>query len=397
MKLRNLLYPATLSIMAFMAIQCKNAEQDRPSPKLQGKQLTIIATLEQPVGTKTTLSSERKVLWSEGDQIKVYNSSNPEGVVFTLDAAYAGTGTGQFTGEALSGSGPYYALYPASIGDKLSRSSIPINLPSVQTYAAGSFGPGAAVSVAKGGSVENLIFKNVLGGVSFTFSNSHAISGIRLQTRGAEAITGTGKVNMSNDIPSLIMDAPSSDDQSYLMMTCPGDASTSFCFMLPPGAFDQGFIVEFLDKNGNVMFKSAKAEVNTVVRSSILSMPELSFKADFNAGFFTSESFGYYPSIGPSEVFDNSKEYTPGVCQYAYKTGDDRYVRVQSLSLGFCTEITTPKSMSLGETYEATVSMVDGSIKTSFTMDYTVLQKTGNKVWLVNDAEKMGIIQKLED
>ena len=395
---RNLLLTFMLAAAALVAVQCKNAEKDAPAARRQGKMITIEASLEQPVPTKTSLNSARQVLWSAGDKIRVYNASHPDGVVFTLEAASAGTVMGQFTGEALSGSGPFYAVYPAEAGGKLSEGSIAVTLPARQTYVEGSFGSGAAVSVARGESQSGLLFKNVLGGVSFSLTGEKAISGVRLQTKGAEALSGAGSVSMSGDIPVLAMDARTSDDGSYLYLDGPATASASFCLMLPPGALEQGFLVEFLDAEGNVMFRSAKAEVNTVTRSSIVAMPASAYEPAYKAGFFTSDRFGYFPSIGADAALDVTKAYVPGACQYAYKdASDSRYVRVQSLPLGFYTEITTPRTMDLGARCEVTVSVLVEDTMTTETKEYTVLQKTGDRVWLVNEADKTGIIQLMED
>ena len=398
MNTRSLLYPAMLALVMLFVTQCKNAEQDGPATRPNGKQITIKATLEQPVGTKTSLSSERKVLWSAGDKIKVYNSSTPSGVVYTLSGG-AGTTAGEFTGDALSGNGPFYAVYPAEAGGSLSGTGVAVTLPATQSYVEGGFGSGAAVAAAKAEAIKQLNFKNVLGGVAFTLSGSKSISGIRLQTLGDEALNGAGTVSLSGDTPSLSMGSKTSDDQSILSLDGPGAASASFCLMLPPGAFEQGFLVEFLDGEGNVMFKSAKATVNKVTRSSILDMPESAYTAQYKAAFFESDSFGYFPAIGADAALDDSKAYDSETCQYAFKTGSTRYIRVQSLSKGFYTEITTPKDMSLGTAYDVSVDILSntssGASMETVSKSFTVLKKTEDRVWLVNGSE--GVIQKLED
>ena len=90
--------------------------------------MTITATLEQPVGTKTSLSSERQVLWSVGDQIRIYNSDTPAGVIYTL-ADGEGTTAGKFQGDPLTGQGPYYAIYPASAGGKSATINVNVVVP----------------------------------------------------------------------------------------------------------------------------------------------------------------------------------------------------------------------------------------------------------------------------
>lgn len=400
MRMRSLFYPATLALVVLLAVQCKNAEQDGPATRTRGKQVTIMATLEQPSGTKTSLSSERQVLWNVGDQIRVYNSDTREGVVFTLEEASAGSTAGTFSGTPLSGDGPFYAIYPASVGGTLGESGIAVTLPSEQVYAAGSFGSGAAVSVAKANSIKRLNFKNVLGGVSLAVTSSKAFSGIRLQTKGDEALNGSGTITLGEEAPAITV-TRTSDDNSFLYLKCPEavTAPASFILMLPPGAFASGFLVEFLDSEGNVMFRSAKAQdSNTVTRSNILDMPVTEYTAQYKAEFFESESFGYFPAIGagtPLKALSHNEE----TGQYAYKNSNNsRYVRVQNLQDGFYTEVTTPASVTLGGTCQASVTTLEGNTKTTASnKTFKVLKKTGNRVWLVNETDKVGIIQLMED
>ena len=53
--------------------------------------------------------------------------------------------------------------------------------------------------------------------------------------------------------------------------------------------------------------------------------------------------------------------------------------------------------MALGGTYEVTVEKVEGSSLTSSKANYIAVQKTGDRVWLVNPEDNTGIIQKMED
>ena len=399
MKMRSLSFPATLALVVLLAVQCKNAEQDGPATQTRGKQVTIMATLEQPVGTKTSLSSDREVLWNTGDQIKVYNSTTLAGVVYTLSEG-EGTTAGKFTGDPLTGDGPFYAIYPASAGGTLGENGIAVTLPSEQVYAVGSFGSGAAVSVAKANTIKRLNFKNVLGGVSLAVTSSKAFSGIRLQTKGDEALNGSGTITLGEEAPAITV-TKISDDNSFLYLRCPEavTAPASFILMLPPGAFASGFLVEFLDSEGNVMFRSAKAQnSNTVTRSNILDMPVTEYTAQYRADFFESESFGYFKSIGAGQT-PVPLTYDEETGQYAYKNSNSsRYVRVQNLQKGFYAEVTTPASVTLGETCQASVTTLEGSTKTTASnKTFKVLKKTGNRVWLVNETDKVGIIQLMED
>ena len=76
-----------------------------------GPQMVLVATMETPEGeTKTSLSS-LQVLWTSGDKIKVFNSTNPEGFEYTLSSG-SGQVVGEFTGDALSGGGAFLCRVP---------------------------------------------------------------------------------------------------------------------------------------------------------------------------------------------------------------------------------------------------------------------------------------------
>lgn len=399
MNIRSLSRIVLLCLATLSVVLCTYSEQDRPDSKPQGNTVIIKASLEQPNSTKTSLSNDMKVLWAAGDQIKVYNAENTNGVVFTLSDG-AGTTQGSFTGPTPSGEGPFFAVYPASAGGNLSGSSIAVTLPSHQTYVEGSFGPGAALSAAKGKTIGNLVFRNAMGGVSFTISGekTKTLSGIRLQTKGNEALYGSATLNLSGDTPAIEMD-PATEDNGILYLDGINTSSAFFCLMLPPGTFSEGYLVEFVDTEGNVMFKSALSEGhNTVQRSIILEMPETSYTAQYKAAFFETDAFGFFPSVDASSAMDSSLAFNELDSQYAYKTGEYRMVRVMSLSRGFYTEITTPKEMKLGESYDVDRTSVVGSTSTDLvTKNYKVLQKTADRIWLVNEGDGSGIIQKLED
>ena len=122
---------AALLALAVLPLACRSGREEAlPSrtPRAEepvaetvrrAGQIVIDASLEQQPASKTSLNENHRVLWSAGDQIRVFNASHPEGVVFTLLDESAGTVKGKFSGDAPSGSGPYYAVYPASSSVRL--------------------------------------------------------------------------------------------------------------------------------------------------------------------------------------------------------------------------------------------------------------------------------------
>ena len=169
-------------------------------------QMVLVAVQETPEGeTKTTLSGSQ-VLWSAGDQIKVFNAATPEGVILTLKAEDAGQAVGEFAGDAILGDGPFYAVYPAGAAGTFSAGAVSITIPQAQTLAAGSFGNGANISMAKADNLSDALqFKNVLGAVCIQLGSSIDATRIRIQTKGTEPLWGSGTVQMAGDVPSLTL------------------------------------------------------------------------------------------------------------------------------------------------------------------------------------------------
>lgn len=387
-----------------------------------GKTITITATFEAAPGetTKTSLNESMQVLWQAGDKIKVFNSANTSGVEFTLEESSAGSNVGVFTGLALSGSGPYYAVYPSSAAGTLNGEAVSLTLPQTQVLTADSFGRGANVSLAK---VENLSdplqFMNVLGAVSFTLTADTDVTAIRVQTLGEEALWGAGSVIMEDyegnaaPAPALTMDADANDNvtDDDRLISLEGTATgKTFYLMLPPWVLTKGFFVQVVSKGGGAMVKSGAASDtnnmvirNMVIRSEILEMPEFTFAANVQANFLDPAApVGYYGSVQPGGTA-SSFTFNKESCQYASKVvdGNKRYFRIQSMSAGKMYSITVPQTLTLGETVSATQESIDGSTQTSpASASYVVIQKARGAAWLIESttaAQKKGFIVLMED
>ena len=363
-----------------------------------GAQMVLVATMETPEGeTKTTLSGSQ-VLWKAGDQIEIFDSGTGR-VTLTLDPECDGQAVGEFTGTMLLGSGPYYAVYPASAAVSRSSNNLSINIPQKQTLTAGSFGNGNNIAVAKIASLDDALhFKNVLGAVCIQLSSSITATRVRIQTKGAEYLCGSGTVDMSGDVPSLSIATGTTDNQ---IVEANGSASgTSFYLMLPPNALASGFITQ-VAVGDNAMLKEAPAsESNKITRSGIVAMPDFAFESQVPSSFLniSAAPFGYWGAISSDPTFAFNK----ATSQYATKVGtSDRTFRMQDFSTQKMYSFVLPKALGLGLDggYTVTLESVVGSTYTApaDAGTFRLVQKTSNAGWFVSSDNTKGFIISLED
>lgn len=355
--------------------------------------VVLTATIEPTVDTKTAMSGYQ-VVWKTGDQIKVYNESHPDGVLFTLESSCDGLAEGTFTGS-IDGSGPYYAVYPASAATgSLAAGEVGLTIPQVQTLAGDSFGSGANVAFAKVDAISDpMTFKNILGAVEINLSAAISVTGIRIQTKAAEPLWGEATVSMAGDTPTLTM-APGTVDNQLIKLD--GSVSSNkFYLMLPPETLASGFILQVFS-GGLAMFSTGSANINNkIVRSGIVQMPALTFSGKIQSSFLdTTGALGYYENIAPSGVI-SSFAFAKSSFQYATKS---RYFRLQSMSLGKMYEFTIAADPVLGGVSSVTVNSLIGATANSATEDYVLVQKTTDALWFVSKADQQkGVIFKTED
>ena len=408
MKMR-ILHATTLLWMLVLAISCQDPLAPNPYPEEQtssnnGK-MTIKASIEQRSSDSKTVINGSNVYWSDGDQIRVYNSDNPEGVVFTRKSG-EGT-TAVFEGDIISGPGPFYFVYPADAAGRLSGNSVAFNVPSTQTYVPNSFALGSCIAAGYSTELKNVNLKNVGGVLKFSLSGDVTITKINVYTRSSELLCGAASINIpSSSDPTIDFD--SEQDASYLRcvtLDCGTGVSISggkdFYFSLPANAFaTSGFYLEMVDSNGNAMLKysSSGAGANTILRSYIRSMSVLTYAPQYRASFLL-------PAVeagGFSEVENGGSgslccSYVQGSGQYAYTIGTDTQTfRIQDWSSGFALTLNMPKVMMPGTKANVTVTASGntGGI-VSGPAEMRVLKKMGHRVWLANGST--GYIMFVED
>lgn len=162
---KNIIIAAIAAASALLlCASCQKQELiEQDNVNAEGK--TFTANIEQGL-TKSTITSEYKVNWDQGDQIDI------DGAIFSAMPDASDATKAIFT--KVSGSDPdgefgYTAVYPASI----MVGSQP-NLPATQTYAEGKFNaPMCAMS-----STESLEFKNFCGVLCFALKGTGKVKSI---------------------------------------------------------------------------------------------------------------------------------------------------------------------------------------------------------------------------
>lgn len=229
---------------------------------------------------KTYVDAQFHLCWHAGDRVSIFDSAGSN-----AEYSFAGT-DGDVSGrlerlsDGTAGGGPYTAVYPYSEANSInSDGSISAILQPVQSYASGSFGPGAGLMAARS-ETPSLSFRNVCGALVFRFYGSAgAVSSVTLEGNGGELLAGEAQIRWADGVPSVQI---LSGGSRSVRLECnppvsPGataDKAAEFWFALPPMTFEKGFTVTVASSDGgSCVFSSAKPL--TVKRSSIKRMEAL--------------------------------------------------------------------------------------------------------------------------
>lgn len=411
--MRSRLLVKALSVLSvtMAVVSCRVAletdfqnQYERSVRRSSVSQMVLVAMQETPEGETKTYLNGSQVLWSASDQIKVFNAANPEGVVFTLKAESVGQAVGEFTGDVISGEGPFYAVYPASAAGTLTGEAVSVTVPQTQTLTSGSFGGGANISMAKVDHLSDaLSFRNVLGAVCIQLSGSVNVSLVRIQTKGTEPLWGSGTVQMSGDTPALTLDAGTTDNQ--IIQAVPAGAYVSgsaFYLMLPPDALASGFMAQVAVGN-KAMLKSAPASsANKIARSGIVEMPAFAYENQIYSEFLSLRDFPYgYYGIGHGSESQTLFGFNKATSSYATKVELDasRTFRLQDFSARAMYSFVLPYTLELGGVYPATLESVVISTYSApaDAGSFRLVQKTSKAAWFVKEDNSFGFIVPLED
>ena len=262
--------------------------------------LEFTASLEEKATSRTQLSpldeenNIYKVWWSEKDALSVHESENSHAKYIVKKGVGTVRGTFRWAGgdmiagtENWNGENEMFiGVYPYSDATTVEKSEkcfrIYTEIPTVQTYAEGSYGQNALPMVAV--SKDNdFAFKNVGSIIILPLKGEAKIASATLESK-AHKIAGKAVVTANKEdkwIP--IIDVANGENK--VVVDCgdgielKADEAAKFFFVMAPGTYEANDLsIKFTDIKGNNCEYTIPAKL-TYLRSYSTTLPEKTFKA----------------------------------------------------------------------------------------------------------------------
>lgn len=288
-----------LSAMAMVAaVSCTKEIVDANKESVSDVELFPMIFTASSQQTKAEMVDAQTIHWQSGDQINVFDGNGTVYEPFTT----SGKGT-SVTFEGMAGKAEgYYALYPYQAEASMTDGVIKATFPSEQTAVAGSFDPKAFISVAQSDAEGNFSFKNVAALVKFTMPvGENATSATLTANADKELLCGPVKITFDeNGNPS----APSAGKMTNAV-TLKGnlEGGKTYYFVVRPGiAFSEGLTISI---DGKKYRTSSTKLGKTLVRNSVMALPEFIFKEGMPKDLYTAYEHGFDLQIG-GQKFDKA-------------------------------------------------------------------------------------------
>lgn len=276
--------------------------------EIQNDSDILSAKIDQEMQSKTEMDENNNILWTEKDQIIGFIKSSI-GHRYEVKSEFIGKPYADFskvssnTEDNLPDNTRFdhvVAYYPYEESVNCARSGdhyeLDVILPMEQTYAAGSFGnenyPMIAVSTDN-----KITFRNICGGIKLQIKGSIIVKSIRIEGKNNEKLSGNAVVTGYSDGRKPLVSMSATACTSAVLNCLQGvelkqDSATTFIITLPPTEFTNGFVVTITDtKDQTYTIETSKS--NSVLRSSLLKMPEVTIdsKEDENIDFTLSQGY----------------------------------------------------------------------------------------------------------
>lgn len=306
----------SLATLAAMFAGCQKHELEGTA---HDEKQAFVASVEGfGAQTRTSLAPGNYVVWSSGDCLAIFQGSSiADEYILAEGSAGLNSGSFKWVADNSTVNGDFsagtelpcnVAFYPYSddlnlTGDmeenKTGYVLSNVVLPNTQVYSANSFGNGAFPMVAVTENMEdhNLKFKNVLGAMKLQFKGNIAVKSIKVEGANGEKLSGAAKVTAyaNNLTPAITMTCTDEASKSVTLDCGDGvqlneEEATNFYIALPPVLFEKGFTATIADAKSREYTVTATS-VNTILRSSILVMPEVELKSSVsdNEGDYVDE------------------------------------------------------------------------------------------------------------
>ena len=223
------------------------------------RELSFRAWAEDGVVSRTSLGDDRRsVLWAATDQISVFDRGTGANHRFSNTAPDG-------VRAVFQGNAPvdayYYAVYPYQADAAVEEDGevLLATLPTDQTACAGSFGPGANLSVAGTEAGGDLYFRNVGGLLSFSFTSSHTVKSVKISASGNPM---SGRVSMMSDdggAPSV--EAYGEEAYNFVNLSGTFSQGQTYYAVVLPGSYSSLKIV-FTDQDGATASYSNPVSLN---------------------------------------------------------------------------------------------------------------------------------------
>lgn len=226
-----------LSLMALFSCQSETLE------RTEGVSVPLeIRTAAHSTLTRTTLGPDgRSVIWTEGDDIAVFDNVAPKHM-FTASIA---DGIARFQGNITPKTTDFLAVYPYELAsENLLGGHIVVNLPSTQTASLNTFSTGLNVSVAKGsrnvdGSPSFVSFINVCQVFKFTVPAYAKDQITSIQLQADVALAGQMNIDYSDYNPVV---ATNEQGSKSITILPPSGSSTfaegTYCIVTAPATLN---------------------------------------------------------------------------------------------------------------------------------------------------------------
>lgn len=215
------------------------------------------ASFAESEATRTQLAdNQTSVLWSEGDEISVFdgNKANQE---------YVAGGAGKTTDFTLKGSGTvteaqtWYALYPYNAQASFDGTKIQTSLPAEFTLPGpGTFADGMNIAVASSSSL-SLPFKNVLGWIPVAIKGATGVTKLVFKGNAEENVAGALLINGS-DLSASLADPSLSKTLTLNLTRFEESASKEeakyYYIPVVPQAFHSGFSIIITKADGDYTY-----------------------------------------------------------------------------------------------------------------------------------------------